>query len=115
MRTDLSKYKKLKLDHDVEPYLVYLYSTYDQAAQFFNEPVSSALEPEKMLLQMKRAALNGAFHYPNDLTLYLVGVFDSRNGKVIDANSYYVGSLAIGDFARKVNKNGNFQDENQGA
>lgn len=111
----LSRYKKLKLDAEAEPYLTYVYSLYDQAAKFFQDPMASPMEPEKHYLQCKRAALNGAFHYPNDLVLYLVGIFDSRNGRFVDCQAYEIGSLSIGDFARKVNQHGNVQNENPGS
>lgn len=107
MKTDLSKFKKLKLDPEAEPYLTYVYSLYDKAARFFQDPMSAALSPEQMIVKMKRAAMNGAFQYPNDLVLYLIGIFDSRNGVFTECQSYEVGSLYIGDFSRKENENGN--------
>lgn len=114
---NLSRYKKLKLDPQAQPQNVYLYSLYDRAANFFDAPGASMCTPEQMLLKARRDAMNGVFHYPNDLVLYLVGIFDSRNGRIIDANTYEVGSLYIGDFARKetVKQNGNVQNEDQGA
>lgn len=114
-RPDFRLYKKFKLDQEAEPYLTYIYSLHDTAASFFEDPLASALPPEHMLVKMKRAALNGAFKYPNDLTLCLIAVFDSRNGRLVEATTYEVGSLYIGDFARKVNKDGNVPTQNQEA
>lgn len=113
MKTDLAKFKKLKLDHEAEPYLTYVYSLYDKAARFFQDPMSAALSPEQMIVKMKRAAMNGAFHYPNDLVLYLIGIFDSRNGIFTECQSYEVGSLYIGDFLRKDHPYGNIQDQKE--
>lgn len=100
---NVSKFKKLSLDRQSDPHLVQVYSVYDQAAGFFNPAYSSNNTPEQELLQLKRAAMQGAIKYPNDMVLYLVGVFDTNSGRFADCQSYSVGSLSIGDFARKVN------------
>lgn len=110
----LAKFKKLNLDPQAEPQLVYLYSLYDKAANFFEAPGASMCVPEQMLLKLRRDATNGAFHYPNDLVLYLVGIFDSHTGTIVEKATYEVGSLYIGDFSRKGNNNnGITQDEGQ--
>lgn len=111
---NLARYKKLKLDPQKDPQNVYLYSFYDKPAAFFDAPFASMCSPEQMLLKARRDAMNGAFHYPNDLTLYLVGIFDSHTGRIIDGNTYEVGSLYIGDFARKEN-NANVQTQTEGS
>lgn len=101
----VSHFKQLKLDSQKDPQILFLYSLYDKAAGFFNAPVASALVPEQQVMEMRRAAMSGVYMYPNDLDLYLVGQFDTLSGRMIDSNSYLVGSLFIGDFARKDYKN----------
>lgn len=101
---DTSKYKKLKLDAQKDPHLVQVYAIYDKAAGFFNPPYCSNNAPEQEILHLKRAAMNNAFQYPNDLELYLVGIFDTNLGSFAQAQTYQVGSLYIGDFARKETK-----------
>lgn len=100
----LVRYKKLPVNPEEEPHLVYCYSLYDKAADFFNPVYTTQCEPQKELLSQKRCALNGVYPYPNDLVLYLVGIFDTNVGIFREAQTLEVGSLFIGDFARKEYK-----------
>lgn len=107
-----SRYKKLKLDPQKDPHLVQVYAVYDKLAGFFNPPFASNLVPEQQLQELKRAAYNGAFQYPNDLELYLVGIFDTNLGGFAESVTYQVGSLSIGDFSRKENNNDDIRLQN---
>lgn len=109
---NLARYKKVKIDPQAEPHVAYCYSIFDRAAGFFNPVYTTQSAPEQQLMNEKRAAMNGVYHYPNDLVLYLVGIFDTNTGSFRDSNSYEVGSLYIGDFARKEYKNDDVSHEN---
>lgn len=99
----LTRFKRLQLDPQKDPHLVQVYCLFDKAAGFFNRPYTSTNVPETELLVLKRSAMQGAIQYPNDIDLYLVGVFDTNSGRFAHCQTYQVGSLDIGDFARQVN------------
>lgn len=105
----INGYKALKLDTQRDPHLVQVYSVFDRVAGFFNPPYASMNTPEQEALMLKRSAMNEGIKYPNDLDLYLVGIYDTNNGRFVENSTLFVSSLSIGDFSRKEVTNDHIQ------